>query len=272
MDPVIVAALITGGLAAAVAVLTALLQKDIIIIPSFFRWKRRVPYGFVLLINGGSGVGKTTLAWALARKLNIVSVFGSDIAREVLRDRVLAEHPPEQRTLLRSSFEAYQEMGLVTRTTQGTIDAFVTQSSSMLSAVIRVINRIRRKRDPVIIEGVNILASQIFSAIPNDPHSKVFLINLFLSSKDVHLKRLRERGQQSGESDLATERYIRNIEPIRDIDTHLRSDSSNFVGGLTGVPTNVISFDNSHGLHEAIDKATNAIAKRIRWLKEQGIN
>ncbi len=271
MDPQVLAAWIGGAFLIIAAVMTALLKRDIIIVLGAFRWRQRVPPGFVVLINGGSGVGKTTIAWALARKLNIASVFGSDFAREVLRDRILPAQPPEQRTLLRSSFEAYQEMGLLPRTTQGTINGFLTQSTAMLNALVRVINRIRTKRDPVIIEGVNIVPSQLFNEIPNDVRSKVFLINLYLSSADAHLKRIRERGIKAAEPDPFTERYIRNIDPIRDIDSHLRTDTVSFVLNLPGIPPNVVSLDNSGNLHTAVDKLGSAIIKRVKWLKEQGI-
>jgi 2-phosphoglycerate kinase len=233
---VIVAATITGLLSVLGAIVAALITSDKLIVTDFFRWRRPLSRSAVILINGGSGAGKTTLAWALARKFNIASVFGTDLLREAIRYCNEQSDPNRESPIYRSSFE--------------TGEMFAVQCEEICGPLLRIINRIRRKRDPVIIEGVNIMASQVFRDIPLDARNGIFFINLYIKDAEIHSQRLRDRGVTSFEDSRETDRYIKNIEAVRIIDHLLRDDTSKYADKGTFVK----SYENSRELSRVVDQ------------------
>ena len=100
--------LIPSLFAVVAAIIGALVSTERIILTDFFRWYRKLPRDFVILINGGSGVGKTTIAWAIARKYNIPYVVGSDIIREVLRKEIELKKDESRNIILESSYTSYE--------------------------------------------------------------------------------------------------------------------------------------------------------------------
>lgn|GEM_PF-5342166 len=267
MDPTLGAALILGTLGLVGAILAALIQTDRLILTNFYRWRRRVPGGFVVIINGGSGVGKTTVAWALARRLNIVPVLGTDMIREVLRWTIDEGSPSPSRLLLTSSFLAHQMAGDVPRRDpEGDIvAAYRSQSMQMLGPIVRVINRVRTKRDPMIIEGVNVVASDLFDAIPGDQYNSLLFVNLYLESRDVHLRRLRERGDRAREFPELTDRYVREIRAIRAIDGYLQADAQRCALDEES-RASVLSIENSGPLSRTVDQIEGAIRTKVAGL------
>ncbi len=252
-NPEIIAAIMGGILTIIAAIIGALVATERPILTKFFRWRIKLPPGFVIFINGASGVGKTTIAWALARKYNIASVLETGLIREVKRYDIIKNS--EKSPLLYSSFEAYKydPNGNVTK-------GCIQQSEILLGPMLMVKDKILHKREPVIIEGVNLIASQLFSKIPNDPLNKVLFINLYLESEKTHLKRLRERGDKMEEQPKDTDRYINNIKAIREIDQFLKDDSIKLTSADEETISNVISIENSG----SIRKATNIIDKHLK--------
>lgn len=252
MNPsVIAAATITGLLTIFGAVISALITSDKLIITDLFRWKRTFKRSIVILINGGSGAGKTTLAWALARKFNIASVFGTDLLREAIRYCKEQSDPQQNLPIYRSSFE--------------TGNMFSEQCEEICGPLLRIITRIRQKRDPVIIEGVNIMASQIFDEIPLDARNGIYFINLHIDDTEIHRQRLRDRSDTSNRDSPETDRYIKNIEAVRHIDQFLRDDTCKYIE----MGAFVKSYENSAELSKVVDKIDKDIRlfRRSRKIK-----
>lgn len=254
MDPIIVAAIITGTATVFAAILGLLIKDDKIIFTNWVRWRRNINTGIVILINGGSGVGKTSVAWALARKFNIVSVIGTDILREAARYYEDKSGNRHKNPIFFSSFENETDQPTV-------LESFVQQCRDLTPPLVRVINRIRKKRDPVIIEGVNIIASEIFKRIPHDDFNRVIFINLHLNDESTHMKRLRTRGIKSNEPPEETDRYIQYINNIREIDMYLNADCRQ----MCQTKSPLIIIENSKNISAAID----SIEKQIKpYLKK----
>jgi len=147
--------LIPSLFAVVAAIIGALVSTERIILTDFFRWYRKLPRDFVILINGGSGVGKTTIAWAIARKYNIPYVVGSDIIREVLRKEIELKKDESRNIILESSYTSYESYNKEIIDDK-IVEAFVEQSKILAVYIHKIIDRILSKRDPVIIEGVNL--------------------------------------------------------------------------------------------------------------------
>ena len=77
---------------------------DALVVPRLDKWRilRETTEPVVVLIGGATGVGTSTLAADVARRLNIQSVIGTDSIREVLRRAVSPDLLP---ILHKSSFE-----------------------------------------------------------------------------------------------------------------------------------------------------------------------
>jgi adenylate kinase family enzyme len=213
------------------------------IIDGQLRWQGPVPPGFVFLLNGGSGVGKTTVAWALARRLNIVSVFGTDLIREALRSEI-------DDTLFSKSTRWLEDE-----------NEFAAQCQRMSDAIVRIVNRVRTKRDPVIIEGINIICSQIFTKLPTDPYSKIMFINLYIQDEERHLARLRKRADTLHQPVELADEYVRRLGNIRRLDKFLKEDAQS----LLSKRQNILSLDNSSSLSGTVF----TIEQHFRQLRRQ---
>jgi 2-phosphoglycerate kinase len=253
MNPVLIAAVTTGLLGVFGAIVAAPITSDKLIVTDLFRWRRPFKRSTVILINDGSGAGKTTLAWALARKFNIASVFGTDLLREAVRFCKDQSDSAKDSQIFRSSFE--------------TGSLFRDQCEDICGPLLKIIKRIRRKRDPEIIEWVNIMASQVFKEIPLDAGNGVYFINLHIEDPEIHEQRLRDRGNTSYEDSHETERYIKNIEAVRTIDQFLMIDAAQFAGKGALVRC----YENSKELSRVVDqiekdikifRRTNKLRKR----------
>lgn len=248
------------------AILGALISTDRIIITNFLNWQKSIPRDFVILINGASGVGKTSIAVAIARKYNIPYVISSDIIREVLRKDIELKKDESRNIILESSYTAYLKYDKEINQNK-VIDAFKEQSKIISTYTHKVIARILSKRDPVIIEGVNLVASNFTNIISTDSYSKVVFINIYLESKDLHCKRIRERGLKSLEEPSKTARYLDNINNIRSIDDYLRKDSQLYTTNDSNKISHLISLENSGSMSKSIKIISKTINKKIRFLK-----
>ena len=239
---------IGGGIISIVAaIVIKLIDSDRLILTDYFRWRRPlVNQRCVILINGGSGTGKTTIAWALARKFNIASVFGTDLLREGLRYAAEKSGAPKGDLIFLSSFE--------------TGDRFPEQCREFSGPLRKIIKRIRKKqRDPVIIEGVNIMASEIFSQFPQDARNGIYFVNLYINDRSLHSRRLRERAQTAGEDPDEADRYELNIDSVRAVSKMLKHDTDQYVAS-DGFDSFILSIENS-GIPS---KTVDAIEKRIK--------
>src|SRR5215208_5438287 len=81
-----------------------LVKKDAFVVGRLDKWRvlRESTEPIVVLIGGATGVGTSTLAADVARRLNIQSVVGTDSIREVLRRAISPDLLP---LLHKSSYE-----------------------------------------------------------------------------------------------------------------------------------------------------------------------
>lgn len=134
----------------------------------------------VILINGTSGTGKSTIAEGLAQRLGIPRIFSTDSLREVLRDIYSEKEIP---FIYISSYEGPKGREL---------EHFYSQALFTSRAMLSVLNRIQRENTSVILEGVH----PIPGLIPEEFFDRINIVQIVVVIKNekAHRNRFEERG------------------------------------------------------------------------------
>ena len=152
----------------------------------------------IVLIGATSGVGKSSLARAVARRLRIPIYFSTDLLRQVLRRFIPREIWPD---LHRSSFQGDPiELGFYTHA--------ITTSVGIKAAISRLI----KENTSAIIEGVPLIPG----LLPEDFSREANIVQMVVSvpDEDTHLKRFDLRGVEARGKRQA-ERYKKYFSAIR---------------------------------------------------------
>ncbi|MDX6591522.1 MAG: 2-phosphoglycerate kinase [Gaiellales bacterium] len=163
----------------------------------------------VVLIGGGTGVGKSTVATQLARSLGITRVSSTDFIRQVLRSVVPEAIAPE---LSRSSFELDCD---TSRNGSQRHAEFERQARQVLVGVQATIERAVAERMPLIVEGIHLLPELVdMDAVPD---ALVVYVVLAVEDADEHWNRF---GGRAGAKRPAG-RYQSNLDRIRELQDHV---------------------------------------------------
>jgi 2-phosphoglycerate kinase len=175
----------------------------------FCRWHEFLARGrpLVVLIGGGSGVGKSTVATELARHLGITHVSSTDFIRQILRSVVPDTIAPE---LARSSFELDQGDGAAVHA------EFERQAHQVLVGVRATIERATREGTPLIVEGIHLCPGMLDVHAVRD--GVVVAVVLTLGNGDAHAERFERR---AAASERPAERYEDGLDAIRELQDHL---------------------------------------------------
>jgi 2-phosphoglycerate kinase len=164
----------------------------------------------VVLIGGGTGVGKSTVATQLAYSLGITRVSSTDFIRQVLRAVVPEAIAPE---LALSSFELDEDAPA-----DGTAShaEFERQARQVMVGVRAAIGRAVAEGLPVIVEGIHVLPELVDPGVV--PDALVVSVVLTVEDGDEHRNRFRLRAQGS---ERPAGRYQANLEKIRSLQDHV---------------------------------------------------
>jgi 2-phosphoglycerate kinase len=261
---------IIGTLAAAVitfvgSIIGGRMAREQLLLTEFWRWRRKLPSGFVLVVNGGSGVGKSTVAWALARRFNVLSVVSSDVVREGFRG--IESYPADATVRDLIAHSSYQAHGRskcedTPEFEEECIATFKAQTSFLMEPILKIAHRVQKKnRDSIIIEGVNISGSTFLREFSQTKYEKIFFVNLHLDDTERHEKRLRRRGEE--EHDGRVEDYIRNIIAVRHIDRWLKKDAEPFA-----TTESAVSIENSSSLRKAVRHIESKLNDKLSLLRK----
>jgi len=171
----------------------------------------------VVLIGGGTGVGKSTVASELARALGITHVSSTDLNREILRSVVSENMAPE---LARSSFELDRDASPRAHA------EFERQARQVLVGVRAEIQRAGREGTSLILEGIHLFPGLVDLGAASG--SVVVHVILTLDDRDALVQRLEKRADESARP---AERYEDGLEAIRELQGHLVTSARR-----TGVP------------------------------------
>lgn len=152
----------------------------------------RKPY--VILIGSASGIGKSTIAAELAKKLNIKHLIESDFIRAVVRGIIGKEYAP---ALHSSSYDAYKSIRNKSRYTSydDLISAgFDDHASYVIPALEKIIQRAITDYDDIIIEGVHLVPGLINIEQFKDYANIYFFV--LSSDEESHKERFVKRAVQ----------------------------------------------------------------------------
>ncbi len=152
----------------------------------------RKPY--VILIGSASGIGKSTIAAELAKKLNIKHLIESDFLRAVVRGIIGSEYAP---ALHSSSYDAYKHIRNKNRYTSYddlVAAGFDDHASYVIPAIEKVIQRAITDFDDIIIEGVHLVPGLIDTEQFEDYANIYFFI--LSSDEESHKERFVKRAVQ----------------------------------------------------------------------------
>ena len=180
----------------------------------------------ILMIGGATGVGKTTVAVALANLLRISRVASTDEIRQVMRLMIAPDLIP---ALHDSSYQAWEHL---TIPPPGKVDAVVyafrEQATRVAVGVKAAIDRSIEENVNLIIDGVHLLPDLV-EVEPRSKQALFIRVNLYLSDPGPFVERFELRGQEA--SRRSQHRYIEHLDEILKIQKHILK-----VGKANGVP------------------------------------
>ncbi len=196
----------------------------------------------ILLLGGTSGVGKSSLAIEVARRLSIARVLSTDAIRDVMRVMISDDLVP---TLHVSSFEAHTK--LVTAVAPGLdpiVEGFLDQARTVAVGVRAVIERAIIEGTNTVIDGVS-LAPGLYDLAGWQDRAHVIL--LLAADQDPESLRAHIVARAHGRGARASERYLRSFEEILRIQDALLDRAKAFgveiidVHDLEGAVRHVVS-------------------------------
>jgi len=191
---------------------------DVLAVSRLDNWRvlRQFTEPVVVLIGGATGVGTSTLAADIARRLNIQSVIGTDAIREVLRRAISPDLLP---FLHKSSYDIKPEdMRMPEAKEETCLLGYRAQASQVAVGVEAIVDRGLKEGTNLVIEGVH-LAPEIILDRYRD-HPNVCPLVVYLPDEEDHRARFHVRALGTAMRRPAEE-YIAHMEEIRQIHDYI---------------------------------------------------
>jgi 2-phosphoglycerate kinase len=178
----------------------------------------------IILIGGTAGCGKSTIATALANRLDIVRTQSTDMLREVMRMMIPERLLPVLHT---SSFAAWKTMPVKPcnkeeEITNQLIAGYRTQADLLSVPCEAVIQRALKEKVSLLLEGVHVQPSML-KTIPKDQDAIVIHIMLGVLKQKELRKRIKGRGTEVPQR--RSERYLANFEDIWRLQAYLLDEA-----------------------------------------------
>ncbi|MCP5055767.1 MAG: hypothetical protein GY937_03465 [bacterium] len=169
----------------------------------------------ILLLAGTAGVGKSSLAQAVAHRLGIAGVTSTDAIRQVMRIMLGPELVP---AIHASSYDAHKVVVVSDQAEDPVIDAFRAQAATVSVGARAMIERAIEENSNLILDGVAVLPDLIDPAQYADRAHVVFLVVATLEEK-AFSGRFEKRARGAG--DRPPHRYLGNLSAILRIQDHI---------------------------------------------------
>ncbi len=233
-----------------------LIKKDAIVVGRLDKWRilRESTEPIVVLIGGATGVGTSTLAADVARRLNIQSVIGTDSIREVLRRAISPDLLP---ILHKSSYEIKPEdVRMPVEDGDTVLFGFRQQASQVAVGVEAIVDRGLKEGTNLVIEGVHLVPEMVLGRYKDHPN--VCPLVVYLSDEHMHRSRFYIRALGTAMRRPAEE-YISYFGPIRQIHDYI-------VGSARR--TGVQAVENL-SIESTSDAAVEIVANRVSEVAER---
>jgi len=189
---------------------------------SIWRQTREMGKPLLLLVGGATGVGKTSVAIEVARRLEIARVIGTDSIRQIMRLMFSPELMPE---IYGSTFDAYLDRALDAQGGDPSIAAFRGQAQKIAVGVRALLDRAVEENTSMLIEGANLLPSALDLDRYRQNAHVVFLI---VGALDPDAYRDRFRSREAREHNRDAARYLAHMREILNIQDHLLAEAESF--------------------------------------------
>lgn len=218
----------------------------------------------IILIGGGTGVGKSTISTQLAARLGIVRVISTDAIREVMKGTFSQDFMP---TLYRSSFDSADVVKQKSpRAEDAILVGFRDQVSAVAVGVKALIERAVVEGTDVVIEGAHIVPGFI-DLSPFEKTAVIVPLVIQVEDEDLHRSHFYVRAGDSRARPV--ERYLAHFPNIRKIQKYVKS-----LALQHGVPT--VSNYNldaclasviDHVIDRAVEAAKRHPQRRVRAIR-----
>ena len=233
-----------------------LVKKDAFVVGRLDKWRvlRESTEPIVVLIGGATGVGTSTLAADVARRLNIQSVVGTDSIREVLRRAISPDLLP---LLHKSSYEIKREdLRVPVEEDEMVLYGFRQQASQVAVGVEAIVDRGLKEGTNLVVEGVHLVPEIILNRYRDHPN--VCTLVVYLSDEHVHRSRFYIRALGTAMRRPAEE-YISYFQEIRQIHDYIVESSAR--AGVQAVEN--LSIENTS------DAAVEIVANRVSGIADR---
>jgi len=206
----------------------------------------------LLLVGGAPGSGKSTIATALASRLDIFRTQSTDMLREIMRMMTPERLLP---VLHRSSFCAWRALPQDDRLTaqdDRVINGYRSQTDLLAVSCEAVAQRAVRERVSMVLEGVHIDPTVVKRL--QDDYGDVIVVPVMLAIRKQELLRKRISRRGGSAPQRRSERYLQNFDGIWQLQSYLLSeadkaqipivvneDKENTVSEILGVIVDVLS-------------------------------
>ena len=229
---------------------------DALIVSRLDKWRilRESTEPIVVLLGGATGVGTSTLAADVARRLNIQSVIGTDAIREVLRHAISPDLLP---WLHKSSYEITPEdMRVPVAEEESVLFGYRAQASQVSVGVEAIVDRGLKEGTNLIVEGVHLAPEIILNRYRDHPN--VCSLVVYLSDEAIHRARFQLRALGTSMR-RPVEEYIAHFREIRQIHDYILESA---------VRSGVFTIENL-AIEAASDAAVASVANRVSEIAEK---
>jgi 2-phosphoglycerate kinase len=186
---------------------------------SYLKWQTvsELDVPLIILVGGGTGVGKSTIATQLAARLGIVRIISTDAIREVMKGVMSKDIIP---TLHTSSFNADEVVREpLPKGEDPVIVGFREQVSAVAVGIKALIERAVTEGTDVIIEGAHVVPG--FVKPEGVTGAVIVHLVVAVDDEDLHRSHFFVRAHETRAR--PQERYLAHFRNIRKIQKYIRS-------------------------------------------------